>query len=135
MSTSDLTFWDAVDRIRESDARYRPEAYRFVVAALGAAVQRLPDERLADPGRRHLSGQELLDGVIRFAREEFGSLAPTVFTEWGVTGGEDVGRIVFQLVESGQLSARPEDSMDDFRGHPNLIHALEGRSGSDSRQN
>ena len=29
--------------------------------------------------------------------------------------GDDIGRIVFQLVECHQLSARPEDSIDDFR--------------------
>jgi uncharacterized repeat protein (TIGR04138 family) len=128
MSTSDLTFWDAVDRIREVDARYRPEAYRFVVAALGSVVQTLPEERLSDPVRRHLSGGELLQGMVRLAREEFGALAPTVFREWGVVSGEDIGRIVFQLVDSGQLSARPEDTMQDFRGGPDLIAALEGQT-------
>ena len=125
MSTSDLTFWDAVDRIREADARYRPEAYRFVVAALGSIVQSLPEHRMTDPEKRHLSGRELLEGVIRLARQEFGSLAPTVFREWGVVSGEDVGRIVFQLVDSGQLSARPEDTMQDFLGRPDLIAVLE----------
>ena len=135
MSTHDLTFWDAVDRIREADARYRPEAYRFVVAALGAVVQSLPKDRLEDPDRRHLSGGELLHGVVRFAREEFGDLAPTVFEEWGVTSGEDVGRIVFQLVDSGQLSARPEDTMDDFLGTPDLISSLERPTRSDESHN
>ena len=125
MSTSELTFWDAVDRIREADARYRPEAYRFVVAALGAVVQSLPKDRLSDPHKRHLSGGELLLGVVSHAREEFGELAPTVFREWGVTTGEDIGRIVFQLVDSGQLSARPEDTMRDFLGTPDLLAALE----------
>jgi hypothetical protein len=28
-----------------------------------------------------------------------------------------VGRIVFRLVECGELSARPEDSLDDFRDY------------------
>ena len=116
MSSNDLLFWDAVDRIREAEPRYRREAYGFVVAALGVTVQDLPPERLADPVRRHLSGQELLHGLVRLARQEFGPLAPTVFHEWGVHASEDVGRIVFRLVESSELSARPEDSLDDFRG-------------------
>ena len=116
MSSSDLLFWDAVDRIRETEPRYRREAYGFVVAALGVTVQGLPPERLADPVQRHLTGGELLQGLVRLAREEFGVLAPTVFREWGVLAGEDVGRIVFRLVECGELSARPEDSLEDFRG-------------------
>ncbi len=127
MSPSDLSFWDAVDRVRARDPRYRREAYGFVVAALGAAVQALPAERRSHPVRRHLSGQELTSSVIRLARAEFGMLAATVFREWGVTTREDIGRIVFELVELGQLSARPEDSLDDFRGGGDLLLAL--RSG------
>ncbi|MBI1795939.1 MAG: hypothetical protein HY076_05210 [Candidatus Eisenbacteria bacterium] len=124
MSPTDLPFWDAVDRIREKDPRYRREAYGFVMAALGTTVQSLPPERLADPERRHLSGAELLAGVIALARREFGLMATTVFREWGVTASADVGAIVFRLVEVGQLSARPEDRPEDFAGGPDLVHAL-----------
>lgn len=115
MSNSELLFWDAVDGIRETESRYRREAYGFVVAALGSTVQALPPERLEDPVLRHLTGAELLGGVVRLARQEFGVLGPTVFREWGVLTGEDVGHIVFRLVECGELSARPEDTLDDFR--------------------
>ena len=124
MTASEMPLWDVIDAIRASDARYSREAYLFVVASLGATVQGLPAERLNDPERRHLSGQELMRGTIRLARQEFGSMAATVFREWGVHRGEDVGNIVFHLVRSGQLSARPEDSLDDFRGGPDLIEAL-----------
>lgn len=124
MSPSDLSFWDAVDRIRLADPRYRREAYGFVMAALGATVQALPPERLADPARRHLSGQELLAGMVALARREFGVMAPTVFREWGVSRGADLGAIVFQLVESGQLSARPEDRIEDFGHGPDLMAVL-----------
>lgn len=123
MSRSELLFWDAVDGIRERDVRYRREAYGFVVGALGVTVQALPPERLADPARRHLSGRELLRGIVRLARGEFGALAPVVFREWGVLEGEDIGHIVFALVACGELSARPEDTLDDFRGF-DLLGAL-----------
>jgi uncharacterized repeat protein (TIGR04138 family) len=120
---SEQSFWDVVEGIRESDPRFRREAYGFLMAALGATVQALPAERLDDPVRRHLSGRELLTGLARLAREEFGQLAPTVFREWGVTSGEDVGEMVFHLVRRGQLSARPEDTLDDFRGY-DLLRGL-----------
>ena len=116
MRLHELSFWDAVDRVREGDPRYRREAYGFVVGALGVTVGELPAERRSDPARRHLSGPELLRGIGVLARREFGFLAPTVFGEWGVHSGEDIGRIVFQLVECQQLSVSPEDSFDDFRG-------------------
>ena len=124
MSSSQPTFWDVVDRIRDRGPSYRREAYGFVVAALGHTVDALPAERRADPERRHLSGQELLRGTVELARREFGLMAPTVFREWGVLASTDVGEMVFQLVEAGQLSARGEDRREDFAGGLDLQHAL-----------
>ena len=120
----DTAFWDAVDALRAERRRYAREAYGFVVAALGATVRSLPPARREDPATRHLSGRELLEGVVSMARREFGALAPMVFREWGVASGEDVGEIVFELVHCGQLSARPEDTLEDFRGGPDLLEQL-----------
>src|SRR5262245_43937236 len=97
--TQEVPFWDAVDRIRARDPRYRRESYGFLMLALGATVSALPAGRREDPARRHLSGQELLKGVVALARREFGLMAPMVFREWGLNTGEDVGEQVFQLVE------------------------------------
>jgi uncharacterized repeat protein (TIGR04138 family) len=124
MNPNEASLWDVIDDIRSTDGRYRREAYLFVVASLGATVQALPPERLDDPIRRHLSGQELLRGVVRLARSEFGALAAAVFGEWGVRHGEDVGNIVFHLVSRGQLSARPEDTIEDFRNGIDLLEVL-----------
>jgi uncharacterized repeat protein (TIGR04138 family) len=123
-SSPEMLLHDAVDDLRERGSRYAREAYLFVVASLGHTVQHLPAERLADPQLRHLSGQELVHGVIRFACQQFGPMAPTVFREWRVTTTEDVGRIVFDLVEADQLSARPEDTIADFLHGPDLMAAL-----------
>ena len=123
--SQETLFRDAVDDLRERGGRFAREAYVFLVGALGETVRALPSERVADPARRHLSGQELVRGVIRLAHEEFGPLAPTVFREWGVTRTEYLGVMVFELVEAGQLSARPEDTMADFTGQDDLLAALE----------
>ena len=124
MNPIDHPFLKAVDRIREAEPRYRREAYLYVLFALGETVKRLPKSRRDDPARRHLSGRELLRGVVASARSDFGLMAPMVFAEWGVRGNEDVGEIVFQLVEHGQLSARPEDRREDFAGGPDLLTTL-----------
>lgn len=124
MGTAEAGFWEAIDQIRSRDGRFRREAYGFLMASLGATVQALPLERRRDPATRHLSGGELLQGVIRLARQEFGRFAPTVFREWGIATGEDIGQMVFQLVESKQLSARREDSIEDFRCAGELFSAL-----------
>lgn len=127
--SQETMFRDAVDELRERGSRFAREAYVFVVAALGETVRTLPAERLADPDRRHLSGQELTTGVIRIARDEFGPLAPMVFREWGVRATQDIGAIVFELVEAGHLSARPEDTIADFNtGLMDLFGLLAGRT-------
>lgn len=122
---SPLLLLDMIDEIRARSPRYARNAYLFVMSALQETVVGLPEERLMDPARRHLSGRELLAGVVALARREFGALAPTVFREWGVHTNEDVGRMVFDLVRGGQLSARPEDSPEDFHGGPDLMTLLE----------
>jgi uncharacterized repeat protein (TIGR04138 family) len=124
MTRSPESLWDAIDRIRATDPRFRPEAYGFVMMALGLTVQALPPLRLEDPERRHLTGPELLDGVVALARREFGAMAPTVFHEWGLRTSADVGDLVFQLVESGQLKARPQDRREDFLPGPPLMQRL-----------
>lgn len=128
MSAKEASLWDVIDDIRETDERYGREAFVFVIAALNATVQELPVIRRHDPVRRHLSGQELLHGIVRLARDEFGEMASVVFREWGIRRGEDVGNIVFHLVGRGQLSARPEDSIEDFRIGLDLLRALSTRS-------
>lgn len=111
------SFWDAIGAIRETDDRFRPEAYAFLMNALLHTVEKLPAERQQDPARRHLSGRELLEGMTGMARREFGDLAPMVFSEWGVRRSEDVGEMVFQLVHQHLLRARPEDTPEDFRDY------------------
>jgi uncharacterized repeat protein (TIGR04138 family) len=122
--SQETLFRDAVDDLRERGGRYAREAYVFLVAALGETVRALPSPRRLDAERRHLSGRELVACVVGLAREEFGVLAPTVFREWGVTSARDLGVMVFELVEAGHLSARPEDTMADFREPEDLLAAV-----------
>jgi uncharacterized repeat protein (TIGR04138 family) len=126
VSLDDGTFWEAVERIRAEDPRFAREAYGFLLLAVGATVQRLPAERRADPERRHLSGTEVVRGLLAAGRREFGPLAATVFEEWGVRRSEDVGDMVFHLVAAGQLRKRPLDRRSDFARGPDLVAALRG---------
>ena len=89
------------------DPRYTSEAYAFVRAGLDFTVRRLEKPR-------HVSGQELLDGLREFALAEFGPMARTVLSGWGVRRTEDIGEIVFNMVESGLLGKTDNDSRADF---------------------
>jgi uncharacterized repeat protein (TIGR04138 family) len=112
-------FWEKVHALCERDPRFRREAYEFVMRALEHTTSRVVGPR------RHVSGQELLAGIVDLARAEFGELAWTVFQEWGITQSEDFGAIVFALVGEGLLGRQPEDSLQDFAGGIDVKHELE----------
>ncbi len=44
----------------------------------------------------------------------FGLLAPTVLGHWGIAATEDLGRIVFTLIDVGLLASQPTDKLQDF---------------------
>ena len=101
------TLEQAFAQIRERDGRYQDRGYLFVLAALEFAQGRLP-------ARRHLSGAELAWACRDFALEQFGLLAQPVLEYWGVTGTEDLGRIVFLLIDVGLLARQESDRLEDF---------------------
>lgn len=98
-----------LDRLLKREPKYLAGAYSFVHEALDFRVSQLPE-------RRHISGPELLEGVRQYAYEKFGPMARTVLNHWGIQAGEDVGRIVFLLIEVGVLSKTEEDTLEDFSG-------------------
>lgn len=93
--------------ILNRDLRYTEEAYAFIRAGLDFTVRRLDKPR-------HVDGRELLDGIREFALKEFGPMSKTVLAGWGITCTEDVGEIVFNMVETGLLGKTDEDSREDF---------------------
>jgi len=107
-------FMALVMKITEKDLRYAPEAYEFTRDAVNYTAAKLERGKLKN---RHISGRELLNGVVEYAVEEFGPLAKDVLTNWGITDGTSVGNIVFNMVREKLLSANDKDSIDDFSGN------------------
>ncbi len=115
---NDLQFADDVmARIRARGGRYHERGYLFVLATIEYVQSRLQ-------ARRHVSGAELAWACRDFAREQFGLLAPSVLEHWGVTRTEDIGRIVFTLVEVGLLVTQPGDQESDFESVYDFAHAF-----------
>lgn len=96
--------------------RYHVNAYQFVLAALRYTQEKL--ERTNGVGENeelaHISGQELLDGTRQFACEHFGLMTLTVFRTWGLQTTDDIGNIVFELVERGEMRKTERDLLSDF---------------------
>ncbi len=100
--------FDQLDRLMERYPSFQRGAYVFVLDALHTLVARMGE-------KRHLSGAELAFGVRDLALHRFGPMALTVLHHWGVRRTEDVGTIVFAMVEIGLLVRQDDDRMEDFQ--------------------
>ncbi len=107
-------FDDVVSQILREDPRYRAPAYILIREALDFTI-----EDLKKPSRgpkRHVTGQELAQGLRRYLLQQYGPLSRTVLATWGIHRTEDFGEIVFHLVDKGILGRSAEDSKTDFAG-------------------
>lgn len=107
-------FHHALSEILARDPRYHADAYHFVSEALDYTVKKL-EKPTSGPGR-HVSGAELIEGVRQYAIEQFGPMAKTVLNYWGVFRCEDIGEIVFNMVDAGILGKTDQDRKEDFAG-------------------
>ncbi len=86
---------------------FRAEAYLFVHEALAYAQQMFKRPH-------HVTGQELCIGARQLALERYGRLAKAVLNSWGIFTTDDLGRIVYRLIEAGAMSKTETDRIEDF---------------------
>lgn len=114
-------------KVLSRDSRYELGAYFFLYEALAFTQKQLgrsdPD---LESAKRHVTGQELLEGIRAYAAHLFGPLAPTVFRSWGIHKTEDFGRIVFNLAECNLLGKTEQDQIEDFADGFDFDTAFDG---------
>ena len=116
---------------------YTPEAYNLILEVLNATVGLIRDgkiepvapyanDRATDESKHefHISGRELLMGFRIYAKEQYGNMALLLLERWGLKSTEDVGNIVFEMVEKGRMSKRENDSIDDFKDNYDFINVF-----------
>ncbi|MFW5856450.1 MAG: Minf_1886 family protein [Planctomycetota bacterium] len=116
-----------IRRVALEDGRYPPEAFELVSEALQRTTELLAQGKLANPalqpadrvvdggkGRFHVHGRELLEGFRIHVREQFGDLALFMLRRFGLHRSEDVGQVVFLMVNAGLMGKRDSDSLEDF---------------------
>ncbi|HJX98922.1 MAG TPA: Minf_1886 family protein [Chthoniobacterales bacterium] len=108
-----IGFAEALDSIVGSDPRYQREAYIFLRDALDFTTKQ--QKKAKGTTVRHVSGPELLEGVRQYALKEFGPMVITVFESWGIRSCEDIGHMVFNLINAGIFGKTDEDSIEDFK--------------------
>lgn len=129
MSPEASVIWE---KVRHKAGTFPPEAFAFVQAGLRHTVETInqagEDARGEEgpDGQRHISGQELCFGLRDLAVRQFGMMARTVMNAWGIRSTQDIGRIVFILVESGVLRKSDHDAAEDFDAVFDFEDAFEG---------
>lgn len=120
-----------IAEIVRRDGRYAYEAYVFIVDALahtqrmlGRLPAKAPVELEPSPPDQHVTGAEISRGAVDLAQKEFGLMARTVFHQWGIHTTDDLGEIVFNLIEAELLSKTETDNRADFQGVFDLERAL-----------
>ncbi|BDS07952.1 hypothetical protein NT6N_29920 [Oceaniferula spumae] len=115
-------FMDAVKSVISNGSKFDIGAYYFLKDALDFTVKRAMENN--DGEHRHVTASELLYGFRDLALQEFGPMASTMMSEWGLETCSDIGNMVFQLIEEGafgkQDSDTPEDFIDIFPLHETL---------------
>jgi len=113
---AETSFQQAVDEICARDPRYASEAYFFLREALDYTVKAV-SKAAHPPGRlRHVTGQELCEGIREYALREFGPLAALVLETWGLGATDDFGEMVYNLIDAGKLGKTETDRKSDFAG-------------------
>ena len=110
----EVSFEEAFEKIRAKDPRYHRDAYLFVKEALDYTTRQVCKENKGRP--RHVSGQELVEGIREMALSQFGPMVITVFAEWGIHACKDFGEIVFNMIDTEMLAKTDQDSRADFDG-------------------
>lgn len=108
-----IGFAEALDSIIATDPRFSRDAYVFLRDALDYTTKQ--QKKIKGTTVRHVAGPELLEGVRQYALKEFGPMVITVFSSWGINRCEDIGHMVFNLIDAGIFGKTDEDSMEDFK--------------------
>jgi uncharacterized repeat protein (TIGR04138 family) len=115
------TLQDVVDQLDE----YPIDAFHFLQQGLSYSVEKFHGGVTDPSASRHISGQQLCEGLREFALLKWGMLARTVLRRWNITSTLDFGRIVFAMVDNGLMQKTEEDSVEDFRAVFDFRQAFE----------
>ncbi len=115
------SFEDAIEAILVKHPEYPADAYSFMRQALDVASEQFNKSKSSP----HLSAEELYQGAASHALEEYGALARHVLSRWGIHSSQDIGAIVYNLIEAGVFGKQEGDTPEQFDSLPSLEELLE----------
>ena len=104
---------ERIERAIREDGRYPPEAYEFLHRGLEYATRMVHGDESTE-GPRHVSGQQLCEGLRGLALEQWGPLARDVLARWKIRATRDFGEMVYFLIKLGVMGRQDSDRPEDF---------------------
>ena len=92
---------DSFEDIVAKDSRFDARAYALLMDVVR---------------RRKEADFDLLDEFRETALDQYGPMAFTVLTEWGVACTEDIGEMMLNLAEAHRVEREEGDALEDFSG-------------------
>ncbi len=96
-----------IEEILAKDPRFARQAYDFVQLGLRHTLD-------VAKAKGHVTAEQLLHGIRDFAIHQYGPLARTVLGDWGVHTTDDIGAIVFNMIDAGAMGKTDDDQPSDF---------------------
>lgn len=98
---------DDFSDIVAKDGRFGARAYALLMDVV---------HFLSGDASRHVTGEDILDEFKERALDQYGPLTYTVLTEWGLSCTEDIGEMMFNLVEGRRVCRDENDTAESFAG-------------------
>ena len=87
------------------DSRFDARAYALLMDVI---------HYLGGEADRHMTGGDILEEFKNRALDQYGPLTYTVLTEWGLSCTEDIGEMMFNLVDGHRVHRDDDDTPEAF---------------------
>ncbi|MGN0867769.1 MAG: Minf_1886 family protein [Oligosphaeraceae bacterium] len=94
-------------KLAQQDPRYPHPAFLYLIQTL----REMLDNRKEG---EHVTGKEVCLALRQNLLDEFSLLAPDVLRTWNIVETNDIGNMVYDMVDAGLFSTSPQDSRADF---------------------
>jgi len=92
-----------------------PEALAFFYEVVDAVTQ-----STSNPPGTHCTAAEFCSGFLRYAHDRLGSDYRKMLRSWQIHTSEDLGGIVYELIDRGLMQKTESDQQMDFAGQFDL---------------
>ncbi len=107
---------DSFDDIIAKDSRYDARAYALLMDVI----------HFLGEGGKHMTSADIMEEFKERALDQYGPLSYMVVTEWGLSRTEDLGEMMFNLVEGHRVRKDENDTPESFAGGYDFREAFKG---------